>query len=371
MGLGVRLALRRAARVLPPWATIGASALTVALLTAALTFTASLQRVLDEPHRYGWNWDVRLGAPGLPDIGTSVVPTLRTDRRIAAVSSGTVTQVDAGRARIDVLALDRVRGRALPTIIAGRAPRRPGEIALGASSMARLRAHLGGDVHARIGTHAARLRVVGRTVLPEFGDAGQLGTGSLMTLRGLDRLLPHAPTNVFLVRFAPGRDPKASGTRVARAIEPIPTHFQARPQDLIELSQGGGLLSTLVVLLAILGFAALTHAIVTSVRSRSANFAVLRVLGFTRAQTRATVAWQTLTLAAAAVLVGVPLGSVGGRWAWRRFADQLGVANDARFPSPGVLLLVVGGAVVVALVAAVVPARIAARVRTVGVLRSD
>jgi uncharacterized protein YjeT (DUF2065 family) len=224
---------------------------------------------------------------------------------------------------------------------------------------------------ARIGTRTARLRVVGRAVFPEFGDAGQLGTGALMTRRGIDRLLPGAPTNIFLVRFADPSHSTASGAALERGIAPIPAHFQARPQDLIELSQGGGLLATLVVVLAILGFAALSHALVTSVRSRSGTFAVLRVLGFTRAQTRATVAWQTLTLAAAAVLVGVPLGSVGGRWAWRRFADQLGVASDARFPSPGVVLLVVGGAVLVALVAAVVPARIAARVRSVGVLRSD
>ena len=49
---------------------------------------------------------MKLGAPGLPDIGASIVPALRTDARLTALSSGTVTQIDAGRARIDFLALD-------------------------------------------------------------------------------------------------------------------------------------------------------------------------------------------------------------------------------------------------------------------------
>ena len=73
---------------------------------------------------------------------------------------------------------------------------------------------------------------------------------------GIDRLLPGAPTNIFLVRFAGASRSTTSGAALERAIAPIPAHFEARPQDLVELSQGGGLLTTLVVLLAILGFAA-------------------------------------------------------------------------------------------------------------------
>jgi len=363
--LGVRLGLQRASRAIPPWATIAASALTVALLTGALTFTTNLQRVLDEPHRYGWNWDVKLGAPGLPDIGDFVVPALRRDPRVRAASAGTVTQIDAGRARIDVLALERVKGVALPTIVDGRAPARPDEIALGARSMRTLGTRLGGTVRARIGTRTVRLYVVGRSVLPEFGDAGQLGTGSLMTRRGIERLLPGAPTNVFLVRFAPSVA-SGEGVRMARAVEPIPTHFQARPEDLIELSHGGGLLATLIVLLAVLGFAGLLHALLTSVRGRIGDFAVLRVLGLRRGQTRATVVWQTVTLALAALLVGLPLGSVAGRWAWLTFADGLGVADDARFLAPVAFLVIAAGALLVAVAAAVLPAAVASRARTTG-----
>ena len=192
-----------------------------------------------------------------------------------------------------------------------------------------------------------------------------------MTQRGLDRLLPRAPRNVFLVRFRPGTDVGVERVRIARAIEPVPTHFQARPEDLIELSRGGGLLVALVVLLAMLGFAALLHTLVTSVRGRLRSFAVLRVLGFTRAQTRAVVLWQVVTLVLAALAVGLPLGSLVGRTAWSAFADQLGVATDAAVPSAGMLVAITVGAVLVALAAAVLPAVLAGRARAVGVLATD
>ena len=369
--LGVRFALQRASRAMPAWATISATGLAVALLAGALTFTSNLHRVLDDRHRYGWNWDVRVGAPGLPDYGVFVVPTLRRDPTVAALSAGTVTQIDLGRARIDVLAVDRIKGLALPTMLAGRAPIHPGEIALGGRSMRVLGVRVGETVDARIGPRSARLRVVGQTVLPEFGDAGQLGTGSLMTLQGIDRLLPHAPTNMFLVKFGPGLDRIAEQARLARAVEPIPAHFQARPEDLIQLSHGGGLLLALVALLSGLALAMLLHALVTSVRARERDFGVLRALGFTRYQMRATVAWQVVTLVAGALAVGLPLGSVFGRWVWLAFARQLGVAPDAVFlPLPAFAILV-GGAFGLALLAAVVPATIAARTRAKSVLHSE
>jgi len=371
MTLGVRFALQRASRALPGWATISATALTVALLAGALTVTTNLNRVLKDAHRYGWNWDVKIGAPGLPDFSAFLLPTLRQDARVTALSAGTVTQIDAGRARIDVLALDQFKGRALPTMLAGRAPVRPGEIALGGRSMRVLHVAIGHAIDVRIGTRSARLRVVGQTVLPEFGDAGQLGTGSLMTLQGLDRLLPSAPVNLFLVQFARSRDAGAEDTRIARAVAPIPVHFQARPEDLIELSHGGGLLVVLIVLLSGLALALVLHALLTSVRARAREFGVLRALGFVGRQMRATILWQVVTLVAGALVIGWPLGCLVGRSVWLAFARQLGVASDGTFPAVSTFMAVGAGALGLALVAAVVPGMIAARTRSTRVLHGE
>ena len=43
---------------------------------------------------------------------------------------------------------------------------------------------------------------------------------------------------------------------------------------------------------------------------------------------RRSVRWQGLALLTAGVVVGIPLGIVGGRVAWRYFADRLGVVPD-------------------------------------------
>jgi hypothetical protein len=215
------------------------------------------------------------------------------------------------------------------------------------------------------------LRVVGQTVLPEFGDAGQLGTGSLMTLQGLDRLLPSAPVNLFLVQFARSADAGAENTRIARAVAPIPVHFQARPEDLIELSHGGGLLLVLVVLLSGLALALVLHALLTSVRARAREFGVLRALGFVGRQMRATILWQVVTLVAGALVIGWPLGCLVGRSVWLAFAHQLGVAPDGTFPAVPTFVLVGAGALGLALVAAIVPGMIAVRTRSTSMLHSE
>ena len=45
----------------------------------------------------------------------------------------------------------------------------------------------------------------------------------------------------------------------------------------------------------------------------------------------AAVARQASTLALLA-LVGIPLGLIGGRWAWLSLADQLGIPGEPRVP---------------------------------------
>ena len=72
--------------------------------------------------------------------------------------------------------------------------------------------------------------------------------------------------------------------------------------------------------------------------------------------------WQVLTLTAGALVFGLLIGSVIGRLAWQAFARELGVASDST-GAPLALLAIAGGAIVLALLAAVVPATIAARTR--------
>lgn len=90
----------------------------------------------------------------------------------------------------------------------------------------------------------------------------------------------------------------------------------------------------------------------------------------TRRQIRSVIAWQTTFTLAVAVAVGVPLGLLAGRWAWRSFAGTLGVVPVTVVPA---LAIVLGCAVVVAAgnLLTSVPAAVAARTRPATWLRGQ
>jgi putative ABC transport system permease protein len=71
---------------------------------------------------------------------------------------------------------------------------------------------------------------------------------------------------------------------------------------------------------------------------------------------------------AVGVVVGLPLGVIAGRVAWRAFANQLGVVPQA--DSPIALLAITAVlAIALALVASIAPGRTAARLSPVEALR--
>jgi ABC-type antimicrobial peptide transport system permease subunit len=97
---------------------------------------------------------------------------------------------------------------------------------------------------------------------------------------------------------------------------------------------------------------------------------VLRSLGFTAGQVRGSVRVQSLATIAVALVIGVPLGVAVGRIAWRAFADQLGVLTTPSTPVWWLVVTVVGG-VLIALVAAAVPARLASSSEAAPALRGE
>jgi putative ABC transport system permease protein len=106
------------------------------------------------------------------------------------------------------------------------------------------------------------------------------------------------------------------------------------------------------------------------VARRRRESGVLKAIGFVRRQVALTVIWQTVTVVAIGVVVGVPAGIVLGRLAWRTFALNLGVV-----PIPIVVGWTIGalavGAVVVGALLAVWPALLAVRSHSATVLREE
>jgi predicted lysophospholipase L1 biosynthesis ABC-type transport system permease subunit len=112
------------------------------------------------------------------------------------------------------------------------------------------------------------------------------------------------------------------------------------------------------------------HTLLTSIRRRRRDLAVLKTLGFERGQLSRVVAWQATTIALIAVAIGIPLGIAGARWAWTIFADELGIVPQPVIPFLPILL-VVPAAIVVANLIAAVPARLAGRTPVALALRAE
>ena len=140
--------------------------------------------------------------------------------------------------------------------------------------------------------------------------------------------------------------------------------------DLVNFGRVQSLPVLLAALLGTLAVATLAHLLVTSIRRRRRDLAILKTLGFSSGQVRTTVAWQATTLAFLAGVIGIPVGIACGRWVWIVFSHQLGIVPRPAVPVLAVIVLA-AAAVAVANLVAVLPGRAAARVRPAIVLRSE
>jgi ABC-type antimicrobial peptide transport system permease subunit len=96
---------------------------------------------------------------------------------------------------------------------------------------------------------------------------------------------------------------------------------------------------------------------------------VLRALGMRAGRVGRVLVWQGVALTFAITLVGLPLGVALGAFAWRTFAHGLGVVPHATFPP--IVWLLVPAALLVGVLAAVVPARRARRAHVSELLRAE
>jgi hypothetical protein len=386
-GTGVRMALEpgRGRTAVPVRTTIVGAALAIATVVAALTFAASLDHLVSTPRLYGWAWSARVETSGnTPEdataLHTKVSDAMERSKAVKGFADSVISRVTLDGVTVTALGVAHRKGDVGPTIVSGRAPRAANEVALGAKTLDRIGVSIGDTVQARpdAGGKATPLRVVGRVVLPGLGtypgsDKTALGEGALLTRAALRRLGPDFGPGPFLVALAPS----AAKATLAAQLKPLsgdPTAITVtgleRPSDIVSYEHVRATPLMLAGVLALLAIATVTHALVTAVRRRRRDLALLKTLGFTRRQITGSVAWQATTFASLALLFGIPIGVVVGRWVWTALADNLGTVAEPIVP---VLALVVAvpAVLLIANAVAFVPGRIAARLRPATVLRSE
>ena len=99
-----------------------------------------------------------------------------------------------------------------PTLVTGRLPTRPDEIALGVSVLRSVKRQVGQDLTVRVNGVPRKMHIVGQAVFPEFDQGSftstDLGLGAVVTAE--DLVPPSTSISdtyaFFLVRFAPGPD---------------------------------------------------------------------------------------------------------------------------------------------------------------------
>jgi putative ABC transport system permease protein len=113
----------------------------------------------------------------------------------------------------------------------------------------------------------------------------------------------------------------------------------------------------------------LLHTLVTSIRRRRRELAVLEAIGFVHWQVRASIVMHAVALVFVAMVIGIPVGVVAGRLIWKSFAYELGIVSLPVIPF-GLMIAAIAAAVVLAAVVALAPAFWATRSRPAAPLRA-
>jgi putative ABC transport system permease protein len=383
--IGVRMALerRRGRAAVPVWSSLAGAGVAVLGLVAVAVFGASLQHLQSTPSAYGRPWDVRVDDTRAQAVhaGDQCGPKrtrLTSDADVAAVANACSTSIEINGRGTGAVSLTPLAGRTEPTVLAGRAPQGAGEIALGRETLAALHRRIGDHVTGRTRAGAVRYRVVGEVAVPELSDPQAVADGAVLTGEGLHRLIDenNGSASWYLVaRFRPGIDQAAAVARI-HALPGVGGFEQPGvvgvgvPLEVERLDQIHRMPLFIGGFLAIVGAIAVGHLLVTSVRRRRRDFAVLKSVGFTRRQVLATVSCQATTVAVVGLLVGAVLGLVVGDVLWEAIARQVGVLPDAMIPTAILAGIAVATVIVVNVIAAF-PARSAARTRPAVTLRSE
>ena len=396
--IGVRMAFEpgHGRTAVPVRSALAGTIVAVAAVMAALVFGASLIALVGTPHQYGQNWDQELN---LQFVGAS------------AAFAGETTLIRSGHQWVCGRRLrpahhrrqDRARDRRRPPSrdrlphAAGRPgpgrpgrdrPRRPDPARPAPSARTDRPSRRQPDRPVAWPGHAAhhahrrrgRLRVVRPVHLVRY-RSGHRGRGLGLAAVGpvtADRL--HRARHLLqllLLRYRPGTDLTTAAARLTAATTkagcPIGSCIVTSDQRPGDIKDYAAIRDTPLVLgavLALLAVGTLVHVLLTSVRRRRRDLAVLKTLGLVRSQVLRAVSWEASALAAAALLIGVPLGVLAGRWAWVIFAGSAGVSGVADVPVPLILLALPVTLALANLIAAG-PGWDAARLRPASVLRSE
>jgi MacB-like periplasmic core domain/FtsX-like permease family len=386
---GVRFALEPGAGrgAVPVRSAILGAILAVTVVVATVTFGSSLNTLVTHPALYGWNWTYDMdGGGGLGDIpGTAAARMLNADPVVQAWTGIYYSSLQIDGVNVPVMGTTP-NAAVEPPLLSGHGLAAAGQVVLGAATLRELHKQVGDTVEERAQNGPpVKLTVVGTATLPPIGVAGsshlEMGTGAVISYR----LIPPAARDLFdvtpgpnaiLIRTRDGASAgalhniEAVGQRLDIAINGGSVLPVERPAEIINYGSLGSTPLLLGMALGVGAAAALCITLVTSVRRRRRDLAVLKTLGFTRLQLAVAIAVQASVAAVIGCAVGIPVGIALGRILWNLFAGEISAVPYPTVPT-GTVVVVGVVAVALAVLAATIPGRLAARTTTSQMLRAE
>jgi putative ABC transport system permease protein len=329
------------------------------VLVGAVTFGASVDRLIDDPARHGSNFDFATGA-GEDQVPPEIQALLEQDPDVADVTLYGTSFASVGATSLDVTGMERLRGSLEPDVLAGRLPANAREMVLGRTSARELGVDVDDDVVVVGARGPQAFRVTGFAVLPSVEGGDGIGEGGLVTLDGLRRLEPDARLGVAAVRLQRG------GTGAADAVERIGAAIGSAvglpdpPPAIRNLERVRSTPYIVAWSLGALAVLSMSHQLITSARRRRRDLGIVRALGADRRWVSRVLHWQVTVLAVAVTAVSLPLGVAAGRLVSHAYIDRIGGRTDLSVPYTS-LLVVATGLLVLGNVAAAVSARAARR----------
>ena len=386
---GVRFALEPGAgrTAVPVRSAILGAILAVTVVVATVTFGSSLNTLVSHPALYGWNWTYDMdGGGGLGDIPASAAARLLdADPLVSAWSGISYSTMQFDGVSEPVMG-STPHAAVTPPVLSGHVLEAKNQVVLGAATLRQLHKQVGDTVVAQAhGSRPVTLTIVGTATLPPIGVTGsshlEMGTGAVLSYT----LIPAASRNLFagppgpnaiLVRMKGGASPgtlrslQAVGAKLGigengGAILPVD-----RPAEILNYGSLGSTPMLLGGALALGAASALGITLVTSVRRRRRDLAILKTLGFTRWQLAGAVAVQAGVAAVVGCVVGIPAGIALGRVLWDLFANQISAVPEPTVPAASIAVIGLV-ALALAVVVAMVPGRVAARTPTSRLLRTE
>jgi len=390
---GVRFALDsgRGRSTVPVRAAMVGVALAVTVVSTALIFGDSLTTLVSHPPLYGWNWDYMLES----NAGYGDIPQAPADHLFGSdpdIAGWTGIYFDSllfdGKA-VPVIG-GSPRAAVAPRLLAGHEVDNAHEVVFGLATLAQLHKQLGDTVRVTSAAHTENLKIVGVASMPAlgigFGLHLSIGTGAVVNYKLIptDALdiqgLPLKGPNAILVRLNPHVSPVVARRSLARITDSlnrlehgavgVMVFNDLLPAEIINYKTMGSIPTFLAVGLAAGAVFALGLTLVTSVRRRRRDLALLKALGFTRRQLALTVGWQSTVTAAIGTAFGLPIGIALGRSLWDVFAHEIYVFPASTLPVVALVIVAVG-AIALANLVAVVPGRVAAHTPVAVLLRTE